>query len=291
MKKIAVITGGWHYGSQFYEKMVSQIVPNGWEVDYFCIGHRLPTHLSTINEKEECRKYENDNVLAKADKILYEKLLTPSSLRDLGWKFMLEENTAGDLEFFNQWSNHYNIDSYDLFFVTHDDNLILSDNLFVDLLDKKVDLYGLDVETFDSKTRKCNYKVCKNELEWLFVDHGWNSGRITPRWSFGFYTRKLISILGDRFSQFDDSKLNRKNQFDSPKNHKALNNWNAPSHQFIAFMIDNNLLEDIRYLSNTKRVSKYCIEGERGFISNAKAGGQNFYVKAATDMLEDSNIL
>jgi len=291
MKKLAVIAGGWHYGSQFYEKMISQIVPIDWEIDYFCVGHRLPTHSSTTNEKEECRQYNGNSILKMADKILYEKSLTSTYLEDLGWKFTLEENTHGDLEFFNQWSNHYNIDDYDLFFVTHDDNLILSDNLFVDLLDKKIDLYGLDVETFDSKTRKCSYKVCRNKLEWLFVDHGWNSGRITPRWSFGFYTRKLINILGDRFSQFDDSKLNRKGQFDSPKSHQALNNWNAPSHQFIAFMIDNNLLEDIRYLSNTKRVSKYCIEGERGFISIAVAGGQPHYINSATDMIRDRNII
>ena len=32
------------------------------------------------------------------------------------------------------------------------------------------------------------------------------------------------------------------------------------------------LVEKTRWLSNTKRVSKYCIEGERGLISNCGAG-------------------
>ncbi len=30
------------------------------------------------------------------------------------------------------------------------------------------------------------------------------------------------------------------------------------------------------WLSNTKRVSKYCIEGERGFVSNFRADGDQY---------------
>ena len=32
------------------------------------------------------------------------------------------------------------------------------------------------------------------------------------------------------------------------------------------------LVSKTRWFSNTKRVSKYCIEGERGFVSNYRAG-------------------
>ena len=66
-----------------------------------------------------------------------------------------------------------------------------------------------------------------------------------------------------------------------------MNNWNAPAHQFIAFMIDNDLLKDIRYLSDTKRVSDYCIEGERGLISMVISGGQRKYIGNATSMLRE----
>ena len=45
----------------------------------------------------------------------------------------------------------------------------------------------------------------------------------------------------------------------------------------LALLIEKELLGDIRYLSTTKRVSKYCIEGERGFIHYAKSGGQELY--------------
>ena len=31
------------------------------------------------------------------------------------------------------------------------------------------------------------------------------------------------------------------------------------------------LVDKTRWLSNTKRVSKYCVEGERGFVSNETA--------------------
>ena len=42
MKKILVLAIGWHFSSHFYEKMIKQKVPKGWEVDYYCIAHRTP---------------------------------------------------------------------------------------------------------------------------------------------------------------------------------------------------------------------------------------------------------
>ena len=39
-----------------------------------------------------------------------------------------------------------------------------------------------------------------------------------------------------------------------------------------------------RWFSNTKRVSKYCIEGERGFISNHRAGEN--YIESLKNQLE-----
>ena len=152
----------------------------------------------------------------------------------------------GDLEFFNQWNKHYDVNDYDLFFVSHDDNLILSDKLLTDLLETKVDLYGLDVDDFNPKNRHCSSIKCENELDWLFVDNGWHNKRITPRWSFGFFTKKIIDIIGGKFSQFDDNKLERTGELHSLQSHDQLHMWNAPAAQFMELLINMNLLGDIR---------------------------------------------
>ena len=47
MKKIAILATGWHFSSHFYEHMPKQIIPEGWEVDYFCIAHRKPEDKNT----------------------------------------------------------------------------------------------------------------------------------------------------------------------------------------------------------------------------------------------------
>ena len=51
MKKILVIATGWHFSSHFYENMIKQIIPDGWEVDYFCVSHRDPSIAK--EEKQE----------------------------------------------------------------------------------------------------------------------------------------------------------------------------------------------------------------------------------------------
>ena len=65
MNKILVIATGWHFSSHFYENMIKQIVPKGWEVDYFCVAHRLPEDDNTVQEKEDARNLDGDNFLQK----------------------------------------------------------------------------------------------------------------------------------------------------------------------------------------------------------------------------------
>ena len=55
---------------------------------------------------------------------------------------------------------------------------------------------------------------------------------------------------------------------------------------FRDFLYDSNLVENTRWLSNMKRVSKYCVEGERGFIKNHKADG-NQYLRNLETILKD----
>ena len=35
--------------------MSQQVVPDGWEVDYYCVAHRLPEDENTIKEKDKFR--------------------------------------------------------------------------------------------------------------------------------------------------------------------------------------------------------------------------------------------
>ena len=42
-KKLAVVLGGWHYPYAYYKQVVDQKIPDGWEVDYFCVSHRNPS--------------------------------------------------------------------------------------------------------------------------------------------------------------------------------------------------------------------------------------------------------
>ena len=132
MNKILVIATGWHFSSHFYENMIKQVVPDGWEVDYFCVAHRLPENENTINEKDHLRLADDrvdDTFLLQLDAIMYEYPITTQQISRLGWHFMMEDNTVGDMECFNQWSEHFDYKDYDFILVTHDDNLILSAEL------------------------------------------------------------------------------------------------------------------------------------------------------------------
>ena len=67
MKKILVIATGWHFSSHFYENMSQQIVPDGWEVDYYCVAHRLPEDENTIKEKDRFRLLGDGSFLQQLD--------------------------------------------------------------------------------------------------------------------------------------------------------------------------------------------------------------------------------
>ena len=114
--------------------MVQQIVPGGWEIDYYCVAHRTPEDENTIKEKDDVRHLDGGHFLDELDQMMYEYPITTQQISRLGWHFMVEDNTVGDMECFNQWSEHYDYKDYDFILVTHDDNLILSDQLFVDIV-------------------------------------------------------------------------------------------------------------------------------------------------------------
>lgn len=271
MKKLAVIASGWHYAYQFYEGMASQIIPNDLQVDLFVISHRDPCDPNTINEKEHVRQYNGDDLFYKLDKELYKKVITHQDLVDMGWKYIEKPNTIGDMEVFNQWIENYDYTQYDVFLITHDDNLILSDQLFVDIFSNKTQLYKPIYESRYGASGH-QFKTCmvKNELDWMFLDNGYSEyipKAYTPRGSFSFYTKELINLLPEHKFPMDGISLIRIGQTNSI-GYNELSAWNTNAGNFRDFLYEDSLVEKTRWLSDTKRVSKYCIEGERGFIHN-----------------------
>ena len=273
MNKILVIATGWHFSSHFYENMIKQIVPDGWKIDYFCVAHRLPEDENTIKEKDDVRHLDDGHFLDELDQIMYEYPITTKQIEDFGWKFMLEENTVGDMECFNQWSEHCDYKDYDFVLVTHDDNLILSDKLFVDITNG-VEVHK-PIEESRYGTHQYNTELVKLEDDWLFLDNGYTENlpkAFTPRGSFSFYKKELIP--DNRFNMYENGGygiVNRSGETASA-GYDGIKAWNTHAGTFRDFLYESNSVDGTRWLSNMKRVSKYCIEGERGFISNHRAG-------------------
>jgi hypothetical protein len=72
-------------------------------------------------------------------------------------------------------------------------------------------------------------------------------------------------------------KLQRVNEKSSPEDHYGLDDWNLTDKNFMKQLYDNDLADDMRYLSKHYRVSNYCIEGERGFTYKCMALTGKFY--------------
>ena len=273
MNKILVIATGWHFSSHFYENMIKQIVPDGWKIDYFCVAHRLPEDENTIKEKDDVRHLDDGHFLDELDQIMYEYPITTKQIEDFGWKFMLEENTVGDMECFNQWAEHCDYKDYDFVLVTHDDNLILSDKLFVDITNG-VEVHK-PIEESRYGTHQYNTELVKLEDDWLFLDNGYTENlpkAFTPRGSFSFYKKELIP--DNRFNMYENGGygiVNRSGETASA-GYDGIKAWNTHAGTFRDFLYESNSVDGTRWLSNMKRVSKYCIEGGRGFISNHRAG-------------------
>jgi len=292
VKKLAVIACGWHYPSQFYEEMLTQKIPAGWGVDSFVISHRHPENENVIKEKDEARSYNGTDLLHYLDSVLYESPLTEKDITDFGWKYIEKPNTMGDMEVFNQWAEDYDYREYDMFFITHDDNIILEDSLFEDVLGEDgINLYKPLVETRVGRDQ-FNIELVENDLDWHYLGNGYSRyipKAMTPRGSFGFYTKDLIDRMGGNFSM-DDITLTRIGETATPENHLSLNDWNTSDGNFRDFLYKSDNLELVdktRFISNTKRVSKYCIEGERGFIHKNNTS-EKHYIPAVKELFEET---
>lgn len=263
-KRLAVVASGWHFPLHFFKAMAAQKVPEDWNVDLFCISHRDPSY--SVEEKKESLANLGWSYPEVLDRLLYEKVASVEEIEKLNWTYELCPNTVGDYGNVNQWLERYNYRDYDMLLMTHDDNLILKDTLFVDLL--------------------------QGDLPWVILSNSSGSvgdwrefvkvqilGRaMNLRGSFEFIKTEVFDLLGGKFDMTGVT-LSREGEFNTPASFKALNNWNMTAVPFRRFLDEHGLASKMRSLSNTYRVSEYCIEGERGFVSSIQKANRHTVMK------------
>lgn len=259
MKKLAIIAGGWHYPLHFYESLLKQTIPEGWQVDYFCVSHRDPS-FAQAEKKDDVFA---DDERGRLDKILYKEVASKRLIENLGWNYKEYPNTIGDWGFTNQWLEENDYSDYDLLLLTHDDNLILNNRLLVDTIE-------------DPNFKK--WAICANST-------GMPAGSI--RGSFEFFKPKVLKLLGGKFD-LSMVTLTREGKTDSPKDKNDLYDWNNTVYPLTKLIEDKKL--KVAYMSPCYRVSAYCIEGERGYIS--RTHGQNTqYEDAGLAYLKENKII
>jgi hypothetical protein len=283
--KLAVIASGWHYAWQFYNELALQHLPENVHVDKFVISHRDPDHSVVIQEKQLAREYTGPDPLHRLDAVLYENIVTKQWLEDTGWIYIEKPNTIGDMEVFNQWIDDHDYREYDMFLITHDDNLILSRDIYMDVFNKDTQLYA-PIKDSRYNTHRFKTTTVTNDMSWLFLDNGYSEyipKAFTPRGSFSFYKRELIDMLPNNKFPMEGITVTRENQIQSGTYHDIVQ-WNMNAGNFRNFLYELNLIDATRWLSNTKRVSKYCIEGERGFIRNNNSN-ESHYIQSVLKMI------
>lgn len=257
--KIAVIVSGWHFPLHFYQAIARQKKLDGMTVDLFCISHRDP---SFADKEKKGRKFGR-GLRAKLDRVLYKKLATVKDIEDLGWSYKEYPNTIGDWGNTNQWLETHDYKKYDLILATHDDNLILHDRLFADIVEDGA------------------FK----DWDILTNSPGMPEGYI--RGSFEFFKKSTIRQLGGKFD-LSEVSLDRTGITTASEDIRELYDWNAGGNPTNYKILQLGL--KVGYLSPAYRVSAYCIEGERGYISNTH-GDNTRFEDAGLKYLHDNNII
>ena len=300
MKKLAVVVSGWHFPINFYQQIIQQTIPLGWEVDYFCVSHRDP--LIAKEEKEVILSELGDGTLERLDKVLYEDVPSVEWLENAGWNYSLEPNNCGDWAVTNQWLEKYDYKDYEMLLLTHDDNFLLNNHLFVNTLDNTFSkLFRNDYSLNDLPEFKYATKNDYSEVEpddWLILSNAIVNWTGKVRGSFDFFKTELIDKMGGGFDmarvELDRTGLTDNMDMgyygdSTPQGGLSMKDWEKPIENFHGFMYNNSLLDRIRYLAPTYRVSPYCLEGERGLLSNTSTPQGKIY-RQVVDSFQDEGL-
>jgi len=252
MKKLAVIVSGWHFPIHFFREIAAQKVPAGWEVELYCVSHRDP-RFSAEDKKDILPKLGWD-YRSCLDRILYEKIATVAEIEALGWHYKEYPNTVGDWGNTNQWLDEHNYKDYDMLLVSHDDNLIPTRNMFVDLLDKEGDWLIITNSTGSVPTSR-RERLAK-----------WWNPVIGLRGSFELIKPQVLDMIGGKFD-LGEVTLTREGSVSATTDVKELSDWNRNTDSMNELFKKPEMKPRLIALSPYYRVSKYCVEGERGFVS------------------------
>ena len=266
-KRLAVVLGGWHYPYEYYKQVRNQKIPEGWECDYFVVSHRSPDLPIVFEEKQPLLQNMTDGILQSFDKKMYSKTISKQEIIDMGFTYNEEISSIGDLYQFNQWVQRHYEGQYDKVLFSHDDNYMLNDELFLDILENRVDLF--------LNTKKNEVIQVDRDFEWKHLSSGVLENTIVPRTSFTFVDKELLDKLAPEFEEISTRNvdLDRSGEVDTiyylqdkQVDRSPLSSWNWPSRNFTNWMIDNGFTENSVRMSPLYRVNKYLIEGERGFV-------------------------
>ncbi len=247
MKKLAVVASGWHFPEHFFEQIAAQKVPLGWEVDMFCISHRDPKFAA--EEKKNLFNEIGYDRRALYDRILFNRIATVERIEALGWHYILEPNHIGDMGNVNQWLEKNDYTKYDKFLFTHDDNFILNDSMFLDILPQDD---WLILTNSDGHSMGLKRKLMGRGKEFSI------------RGSFEFFTKEMMDIMGGMFDM-GDITLTREGETAST-DFKGISDWNNTITPLFRLIEEKKLTPRIKPLSPYYRMSRYCLEGERGYI-------------------------
>lgn len=267
-KRLAVIASGWHFPIAFFEQIAAQKIPDGWEVDMFVVSHRDPKYV--LEEKKDVLLNLGYNRRELFDRLLYCKVATVMEIEALGWKYMLEPNTIGDWGNTNQWLEKNDYKKYDKFLVTHDDNFILSDQMLMDILPQE-DWLILANSTGNAQRRL---------RAWLHLPK-----KLSLRGSFEFFTREMFDLMGGKFD-LSETTLTREKEISTTGVFSELSNWNTTVFPLQRLIEEKGLQSRIKALSPYYRMSKYCLEGERGYIHKTEKSNTKEEEKGL-DMVEE----
>lgn len=240
MKKFAVVVSGWHFPLHFYQEIAKQHIPEGWQMDLFCVSHRDPSHA--VEEKKAFLKGLGRTYREKLDRVLYKKVATKEDIEALGWKYTLEPNTIGDWGNTNQWLEKNDYKEYEFFLFSHDDNLILTREMFSSII------------------------LQKDYDDWLIYANTPGMPRGNLRGSFEFFKREMLDIMGGKFD-LSMVTTTREGKTDNPDDLGGLMDWNNVPYPLTKLIHEKGLVPRIYALAPGYRVSAFCIEGERGYIS------------------------
>lgn len=242
--KLAIVVGGWHWPEHFFVCMT--MMARG--ADLFVIAHRNPELPVVREEKTEILKNAG-GILGKLDRKLYASYPTVDSLQRLGWNYCEEPNTMGDWEFFNQWLRaNQDYRKYDIILNCHDDTYLRDDSLFDQLTG-----------------------------DWLLLSNGKYDGApgAYARGSFEFWKPELLDMLGGHID-LGNARLTREGKTDTPTDFRALSDWNKIGSPLRSFMVRRGIETRVGYLSPYYRISRWVIEGERGFLHMMSGAKQSF---------------